>query len=161
MGKLYDDFKAKTEQTGYYVSTDVEFVERLLENIKVNEERYGYPACPCRLASGKREEDLDLLCPCDYRDEDLEEFGFCFCALYVTKTVLDQHKKIHAIPDRRMKALKAKKEAKKHDSEQITIGGLQYPVWRCKVCGYLAARPEAPEVCPICHVDKDRFERFI
>ena len=98
MGKLYDDFKAKTEQTGYYVSTDVEFVERLLENIKVNEERYGYPACPCRLASGKREEDLDLLCPCDYRDEDLEEFGFCFCALYVTKDVLDNNKKIHSIP---------------------------------------------------------------
>jgi ferredoxin-thioredoxin reductase catalytic chain len=34
------------------------------------------------------------------------------------------------------------------------------PVWRCKVCGYLCARPQPPLKCPICKVDRDRFERF-
>jgi len=38
---------------------------------------------------------------------------------------------------------------------------LSYPVWRCKVCGYICAREEPPEICPICKVKKDRFERFI
>ncbi|MDO5848469.1 MAG: ferredoxin-thioredoxin reductase catalytic domain-containing protein [Methanobrevibacter sp.] len=161
MGKAYDDFKKDTEKTGYRVNPDVEFVEMLLENIQVNDDRYGYPACPCRLASGKREKDLDIICPCDYRDSDLDEYGFCFCALYVSNDVIENNKKIHSIPDRRMKALKAKKEAEKHETEQITIGGLQYPVWRCKVCGYLCARPEAPEICPICNADKDRFEKFM
>jgi ferredoxin-thioredoxin reductase catalytic chain len=33
-------------------------------------------------------------------------------------------------------------------------------VWRCKVCGYLCARPQPPLKCPICKADKDRFERF-
>jgi len=33
-------------------------------------------------------------------------------------------------------------------------------VWRCKVCGYLCARTEPPEVCPICKVGKERFELF-
>lgn len=37
---------------------------------------------------------------------------------------------------------------------------LEYPVWRCNVCGYLCARDEAPDICPICGVDKDRFSRF-
>jgi rubrerythrin len=34
------------------------------------------------------------------------------------------------------------------------------PVWRCRVCGYLCARNEPPDICPICKVTKDRFERF-
>jgi rubrerythrin len=38
---------------------------------------------------------------------------------------------------------------------------LPLPVWRCKVCGYLCAREEAPEPCPICKAHKDRFERFM
>lgn len=38
---------------------------------------------------------------------------------------------------------------------------IKIPVWRCKVCGYLCAREKPPEVCPICKVKKDRFERFL
>jgi ferredoxin-thioredoxin reductase catalytic chain len=38
---------------------------------------------------------------------------------------------------------------------------LPYPVWRCKVCGYLCARDGPPEICPICKAKKERFERFI
>lgn len=158
MGKAYDEFKKQSEETGYYVNPDVEFVEMLLENIQTNIDRYGYGACPCRLASGDREKDLDIICPCDYRDPDLEEYGFCFCGLYVTKDVIENHKKIHSIPDRRRKA---QEEEKEHELEKVNVKGFKYPVWRCKVCGYLCCRPEPPEVCPICHVDKDRFEKLI
>ncbi len=49
-------------------------VEGILKNIK----RYGYPLCPCRLSGGSREKDLDIICPCDYRDEDTEEYGACY-----------------------------------------------------------------------------------
>jgi len=38
---------------------------------------------------------------------------------------------------------------------------LSHPVWRCRVCGYLCARDEAPGVCPICKAKKERFERFL
>jgi rubrerythrin len=37
---------------------------------------------------------------------------------------------------------------------------LPYPVWRCRVCGYLCARDEPPAVCPVCKAQKERFERF-
>jgi rubrerythrin len=29
------------------------------------------------------------------------------------------------------------------------------------VCGYLCARDEPPETCPVCKAKKERFERFV
>ncbi len=33
-------------------------------------------------------------------------------------------------------------------------------VYRCTVCGYLCARDEPPDLCPICRAKKERFEEF-
>jgi ferredoxin-thioredoxin reductase catalytic subunit len=30
------------------------------------------------MGEGDREKDLDIICPCDYRDADLEEFDQCY-----------------------------------------------------------------------------------
>ena len=92
MGTLYDDFKMEAEKSGYFINEDVEFVEFLLENLKTNEERYGYASCPCRLSTGIKEVDKDLICPCDYRDMDLNDYGTCYCALYVSKEVHEGRK---------------------------------------------------------------------
>jgi ferredoxin-thioredoxin reductase catalytic chain len=55
-------------------------------------------------------------------------------------------------------------DEKKQEKPATTSGppfALSYPVWRCKVCGYLCARDEPPDICPICKVKKERFERFV
>ena len=54
--------------------------------------------------------------------------------------------------------IKAEKEAAGQAASGKSRRGL--PVWRCKVCGYLAARETAPKVCPICKASQDRFELF-
>jgi ferredoxin-thioredoxin reductase catalytic subunit len=156
--RTYEKLKKDAESAGYHLNADVAFVKDLIEGILTNGERYGYWACPCRLASGDKEKDLDMICPCDYRDSDLEEFGVCYCALYVSNEVLAGQKEVSSIPDKRPAALLVKKERKKR---AIDSAELSYPIWRCKVCGYLCAREEPPGVCPICKVKKDRFERFI
>jgi ferredoxin-thioredoxin reductase catalytic subunit len=126
----------------------------------INRKRYGYQACPCRLSEGKKEEDLDIICPCDYRDSDLDEYGACYCALYVSKEVVDGKKKLGSIPERRPpKSEREKLEKQKISTKKIT--NLSKPVWRCKVCGYLCGRDEPPGVCPICKAKKERFEKFI
>ncbi|HEY3297586.1 MAG TPA: ferredoxin-thioredoxin reductase catalytic domain-containing protein [Armatimonadota bacterium] len=142
---------------GYNLNNDLEFVNGLVEGLLINQDRYGYQSCPCRLGSGDRARDLDIICPCDYRDPDLSEYGACYCALYVTREVLKGERELTSIPERR----KVHRDAEGHEMEQVRVAGLSYPVWRCKVCGYLCARPEPPEICPICKVSKDRFERFI
>ena len=83
--KLYKRLDEEAESSGYHLNPDIEFTKELVKGLLINEKRYGYWACPCRLASGNKDEDLDIICPCDYRDADLDEFGNCYCALYVSK----------------------------------------------------------------------------
>ncbi len=146
--ELYQRLKREAEEAGYSLNPDVDFVLDLMEGLLTNEERYGYWACPCRLADGEREKDLDIICPCIYRDPDLDEYGACYCALYVSEEVIKGEKEAGPVPERRGT-----------EATRQTVPTI--PVWRCTVCGYLCARPQPPLKCPICKVDKDRFERFI
>jgi len=83
--KLYERLKKVQEPKGYYFNKDRNRVFELLEALLVNKERYGYMSCPCRLSSGDRERDKDIVCPCVYRAPDVEEYGSCYCNLYVSK----------------------------------------------------------------------------
>jgi ferredoxin-thioredoxin reductase catalytic subunit len=157
--KLYQILKKDAESRGYNLNPDFKFIKGIIKGLILNEKRYGYQVCPCRLASGKKKDDLDMVCPCDYRDPDLNEFGTCFCALYVSKEVIDGKKELDSIPDRRL--LEGKSEKMEKNQSKSNITNLSKPVWRCKVCGYLCARDEPPEICPICKVKKDRFEIFM
>jgi ferredoxin-thioredoxin reductase catalytic subunit len=157
--KLYQRLNREAEEGGYHLNPDIEHTKDLVRGLIINGKRYGYWACPCRLASGKKNEDLDIICPCDYRDPDLNEYDACYCSLYVSEKVLKGEKKTGSIPERRSPLEERKKG--KPESTSKAISSLSLPVWRCKVCGYLCAREEPPEVCPICKAKKERFERFI
>ncbi len=153
--ELYQRLKQEAEAAGYYLNPDLDLVLDLMEGLLTNLKRYGYMACPCRLASGVREKDLDIICPCDYRDADLEEYGACYCGLYVSEEVARGQKKAGPVPERRGTI-----PVKTSTAEEAPFAGKGIPVWRCRVCGYLCARPSPPLKCPICKADKDRFERF-
>ena len=170
--KLYERLDREAKAGGYNLNPDVEFTKGLVEGLLINEARYGYWACPCRLADGEREKDLDIICPCDYRDPDLIDWGACYCALYVSDAVRDGKQELQPIPERRppeeVRQAGADTPEKgtvseDHDHDEVLVGftwqGI--PVWRCKVCGYLCARPRPPLKCPVCKADQDRFERFL
>jgi len=99
--KLYETLKKVQEAKGYYFSNDTEHVMGLLEALLVNKSRYGYMACPCRLASGDREADKDIICPCVYREPDVQEFGSCYCNLYVSKEWNEGTIERKYVPERR------------------------------------------------------------
>lgn len=159
---LYRQLDREAEEMGYHLNPDSDFTRDLIRGLLKNENRYGYWACPCRLASGDRDEDLDIICPCDYRDQDLVEHGACYCALYVTKEVLSAEKELEPVPERRPSPEERERAARVLSAPSgEPPSSLSYPVWRCRVCGYLCARDDPPGVCPICKADRDRFERFI
>ena len=152
---------------GYYLAPDPELLQDLLEGLQKNEERYDYPSCPCRLASGKLELDRDIICPCDYRDPDVDEYGQCYCGLYVSK---DMHEgKTHAQPIPERRPMEKQSRAYTTSSEPTTktitenlekpqqVSKIKMKLWYCKQCGYVCFREEPPYVCPICRAKKEMF----
>jgi len=76
--ELYEALRKIQEPKGYFFNRDREKVLDLLSALLFNRERYGYMCCPCRLASGDREWDRDIVCPCAYREDDVREYGRCY-----------------------------------------------------------------------------------
>ncbi len=160
--QLHQRLNREAEAGGYHLNPDVEFTKDLVKGLLINERRYGYWNCPCRLATGDKIEDLDIICPCDYRDADVLEYDACYCALYVSTAALKGERPIHSIPERRPLNREDRAQVKaKTQKPAVNLGTLSKPVWRCKVCGYLCGRDDPPEICPVCKAKKDRFERFI
>ena len=98
---FYEKLKKVHEPKGYYFNKDLDLVYELLDSLMNNKEIYGYMACPCRLACGDKEADKDIICPCDYREADVEEYGACFCGLYVSQSLHGGENVGEYVPERR------------------------------------------------------------
>ena len=99
--KLYEMLRKTQEPKGYYFNKDTDRIFELLDGLLTNRKRYGYMSCPCRLASDDREKDKDIMCPCEYRAPDVEEFGSCYCNLYVSKEWNEDQIPHEFVPERR------------------------------------------------------------
>ena len=99
--KLYEMLKKSQEPKGYFFNKDPERVRDLLGALVANKERYGYMSCPCRLSSEDRNKDKDIICPCEFREEDVREYGSCYCNLYVSKEWNEDIIPHKYIPERR------------------------------------------------------------
>jgi len=161
--------KKDAEENGYYICPDDDLLDDLIAGLVENKKRYGYPSCPCREAAGVKTYDSDIICPCEYRDADVEEYGMCYCGLFVSEKVAEDPLKMGPIPERRSsEAIEAAMGAKEKEVPEKTsdaeLGKTEeaedIKVWRCTVCGYLAARENPPPVCPICKAKAERFEEF-
>ena len=162
--------EADAKTFGYFLTPQPELLQGFLEGLKTNEERYGYPLCPCRLTSGVFEYDRDIICPCDYRDPDVAQYGSCYCRLYVNKQVYES-KNLPEVPERRPLEKQARAygtqtaaKAPEQESQEKTPTQVAKPqpkvkkkLWYCKQCGYVVFREDPPYVCPICKAKKEMF----
>ncbi len=99
--ELYERMKKMQEPKGFYFNKDKERTFELLEALIANKERCGYMGCPCRLLSGDPKYDRDIICPCEYSVPDIEEYGSCYCNLYVSKDWNDKKIPHEYVPERR------------------------------------------------------------
>ena len=145
---------------GYLLNPNPKFLNDLLEGLKTNEERYGYPSCPCRMSTGNFEIDRDIICPCDYRDPDVQEYGSCYCSLYVDSKTHESGE-TKSIPERRPMEKQVRAYGLGFElSEDMRSKDVLDPGRKllfCKVCGYVTYREDPPYVCPICQAKKEMF----
>ncbi|MFX1520540.1 MAG: ferredoxin-thioredoxin reductase catalytic domain-containing protein [Promethearchaeota archaeon] len=97
--KVFTEMVAKHQ--GWVLTRDKELLQILREGFATNWNRYGYFSCPCRLADGEREMDKDIICPCVYANPDIDEYGHCYCGLYLSKEFFASGKQPTSIPERR------------------------------------------------------------
>jgi ferredoxin-thioredoxin reductase catalytic chain len=164
--------EADAKTYGYFLTPQPELLQGFLEGLKTNEDRYGYPLCPCRLASGNFEYDRDIICPCDYRDPDVAQYGSCYCRLYVNKQVYES-KNLPEVPERRPiekqqraygTPAAAAQAVPQNQKEKPAAAQIPKPLptvkkklWYCKQCGYVVFREDPPYICPICKAKKEMF----
>ena len=86
---------------GWKVNADEQFVKDLATGLTVNYNRYGYFLCPCRDGDGQRSADDDIVCPCKYNEPDQEEYGHCFCGLFLSERFFATGNEPETIPERR------------------------------------------------------------
>lgn len=99
--ELFENLKKIQEPKGYFFNKDKETVFELLKGLIENKERYGYMVCPCRLSSGEKDKDKDIICPCVYREPDVKEYGSCYCNLYVSAEWNEEKIPHPYVPERR------------------------------------------------------------
>jgi ferredoxin-thioredoxin reductase catalytic subunit len=72
----------------FRVNPDKKRVATLLEGIFNNDKNHGMKYCPCRLITKDFEEDLKLVCPCNFRIHETykdKEDGECWCGLFIRR----------------------------------------------------------------------------
>ncbi len=99
--RLYEVLAKYAESQGIQLNKDKEYVMEILEGLLTNEARYGYRSCPCRLATGIKEKDTDIICPCLYKNPDIKEYGSCYCGLYVLRDWNEEKIRRKRVPERR------------------------------------------------------------
>jgi ferredoxin-thioredoxin reductase catalytic chain len=77
-----------SEGNEFQVNPNREKVEMLLEGIFTNEGSHGLKYCPCRLATKDFEEDLKIVCPCNFLIHETykgKDDGECWCGLFIRR----------------------------------------------------------------------------
>ncbi len=100
MRQLYQALKKSQEAKGIYFNKDKDLIQTA-GNRYVNRtplRLHGLPLPAGLLRPGK---DKDIICPCVHREPDLEEFGACYCRLYVSKAVHNNQALVEYVPERR------------------------------------------------------------
>jgi ferredoxin-thioredoxin reductase catalytic chain len=87
-----DEFRAAIERltagNEFQVNPDRERVNLLVKGIFENERNHGFKFCPCRLFTKNWEEDLRLICPCNFTIHETYKGvpdGECWCGLFVRR----------------------------------------------------------------------------
>jgi ferredoxin-thioredoxin reductase catalytic subunit len=83
---LIQEFEQYAKKNGFYLSSNKQLVQTIVEGLLRNEEKHGNGKlyCPCRPVTGNEEMDKKNVCPCVYHRDELKRDGKCHCGLFVS-----------------------------------------------------------------------------
>jgi len=85
-GEVLEAFEQFASEQDFVLNPEEEKVDLLVKGVVENETRHGLKYCPCRVTTGNSEEDLALVCPCNFRvQKTWDEKNECWCGLFVKR----------------------------------------------------------------------------
>ena len=109
-------YKRYAERKGFMLNPDKKTADMLLDGMLAREKKYRRRYCPCRVVSGNREKDRNIICPCAYHLLEIEEMGRCWCGLFV-KSIEVMVKKVFTPEEmEKWKEIRAKIDGKSNKS---------------------------------------------
>lgn len=74
------------DKKDFTLNPDKNHVGLIFKGLKVNEKKYGMKLCPCRLRDGTKKGDIKLICPCNFKVQEIwSKEGRCWCGLFMRK----------------------------------------------------------------------------
>ena len=70
------------EQNNYAINPSWMMATNLKSNLCEMEATFGKRYCPCFEPSGDKGLDKKMMCPCEFVEEEIKEYGTCHCALF-------------------------------------------------------------------------------
>ncbi|MFC1953832.1 ferredoxin-thioredoxin reductase catalytic domain-containing protein [Chloroflexota bacterium] len=84
--ELVTAWEAYTENNDFTLNPDHNLVNMVIEGLITNEKKCGLKLCPCRVRDGSRKCDMDMICPCNFKSQDIwEKEGRCWCGLFIKR----------------------------------------------------------------------------
>ncbi len=80
--RLVEEYKRYAKENRFSLNPSKKIVEGVITGLFENEKRHGEKYCPCRMVTGKKEEDKKIICPCIYHKKEIETQGHCHCRLF-------------------------------------------------------------------------------
>ncbi|MDD5148518.1 MAG: ferredoxin-thioredoxin reductase catalytic domain-containing protein [Candidatus ainarchaeum sp.] len=83
--KILEDSEKYAKTMGFWLNKDKKMLEIVIAALAKKQEKHGRPYCPCRVFTGKAEEDEKIACPCIFHIEEIKKDGHCKCRLFFGK----------------------------------------------------------------------------
>lgn len=81
--KLRKEINEYAAEAGIKLNPDENVIEKIVNGLLINKKEKGESYCPCRILTGDKKKDEDIICPCVFHRGEIETQGHCFCLLFV------------------------------------------------------------------------------
>jgi ferredoxin-thioredoxin reductase catalytic subunit len=77
------DIKEYAPKVGIKVNPKDDRVQEVIKGLLMKRKKFGENYCPCRVVTGNKEKDKEIICPCVFNRGEIELQGHCLCQLFV------------------------------------------------------------------------------
>ena len=81
--ELRKDAEEYARKAEIKLNPDKKIVETVIKGLFKNKQVHGEVYCPCRVVTGDKEKDKEIICPCVFDKREIELDGHCKCFLFV------------------------------------------------------------------------------